>query len=148
MDLPRSAADKGRDGSDGQGNGRCSETLRERDHPFSQALLSKLLVLEAEIAHGQRAAAGLAARLDERHRCRVGRGVDRLLWKAFAGLVGHLCALNRRCDVLFDQRAPELRLTAGEQHAVPFERPPACARRPQLLALTDDGRKPAVSRRL
>jgi hypothetical protein len=44
-----------------------------------------LFVLEAEIADGQRAAAGLAARLDERHRCRVGRGADRLPWKAFRG---------------------------------------------------------------
>src|SRR5207253_3971805 len=42
------------------------------------------------------------------------------------------------CAVLFDQRAPELRLTAGELQAVPFERTPACARRPQLLALTDE----------
>lgn len=51
---------------------------------------------------------------------------------------GHVRALNRRCDVLFDQRAPELRLTADELHAVRFERPPACARRPQILALTDE----------
>jgi hypothetical protein len=85
VDLARGAADERRDGGDGQGNGRCSETLRERDDAFSQALLSKLFVLEAEIAHGQRAAAGLAARLDERHRCRVGRRVDRLLWNAFRG---------------------------------------------------------------
>jgi hypothetical protein len=49
-----------------------------------------------------------------------------------------VCALDRRCDVLFDQRAPELRLTASELDAVPFERPLACARRPQLLALTDE----------
>src|SRR5713101_5901716 len=46
--------------------------------------------------------------------------------------------LDGRCDVLVDQRAPELRLTAGELHAVRFERPPACARRPQLLTLTDE----------
>ena len=76
-DLPRGAADKGRDGSDGESGGRCSETLRERDHAFGQALLSTLFVLEAEIADRQRAAAGLAARVDERHRSRVGRGVDR-----------------------------------------------------------------------
>src|SRR5207247_4432629 len=49
-----------------------------------------------------------------------------------------LAVLDRRCDVLFDQRAPEFRLTAGELDAVPFKRPPACARRPQLLALTDE----------
>ena len=76
-DLPRGAADKGRDGSDGQGGGRCSEPPRELDHAFSQALLSTLVVLEAAIADGQRAAAGLAARVDERHPSRVGRGVDR-----------------------------------------------------------------------
>jgi hypothetical protein len=76
VDLPRGAADKGRDGSDGQGNGRCSETLREREQAFSQALLSKLVMLEAEIADGQCAAAGLAARVDERHRCRVAGWTD------------------------------------------------------------------------
>jgi hypothetical protein len=48
-----------------------------------------LFVLEAEIADGQRAAAGLAARVDERHPSRVGRGVDRLPWKAFRGRVFH-----------------------------------------------------------
>src|SRR4051812_34335090 len=47
-------------------------------------------------------------------------------------------ASDRRRDVLFDQRAPELRLTAGELHAVRFERPPVCACRPQLLTLTDE----------
>src|SRR5438876_115485 len=30
LDLSRGAADNRRDGSDGQGSGRCSETLRER----------------------------------------------------------------------------------------------------------------------
>jgi hypothetical protein len=44
-----------------------------------------LFVRKAEVAHGQRAAAGLAARLDERHRCRVGHGMDRPSWKGIQG---------------------------------------------------------------
>ena len=73
----RGAAGECRRGCDREGDRRRPEALRERADARGHLLASKQLVLEAASAHGQRAAAGFPALVDERHETSLRRRPDK-----------------------------------------------------------------------